>query len=242
MRKTDVPIRSSEGAEFDLHLALPAPGEAAPAIVLASAIHGVDEDVRAIANAFASRGYIAAAPDLFWRTVPGPLSRSDARAAQRAQPRLERIRTGEQDLVDVLSALRMHASFNGRAVLMGFCYSGPYAILAPKRLGYDAGIACHGTQMLDFIGELEGIERAVRILWGDQDAMAPAPVLDAYRAAAIRERNVWVHVFPGVRHGYTMRGNTEAFDSAAYESTMECALEILESLCGSAGGMHDGGP
>ena len=32
---------------------------------------------------------------------------------------------------------------------------GPYAILGPKRLGYDAGISCHGTQMLDFLPELE---------------------------------------------------------------------------------------
>ena len=34
---------------------------------------------------------------------------------------------------------------------MGFCYGGPYAILGPKRLGYAAGISCHGTQMLDYI-------------------------------------------------------------------------------------------
>ena len=40
--------------------------------------------------------------------------------------------------------------------LVGFCYGGPYAILGPKRLGYDAGISCHGTQMLDFLKDLDG--------------------------------------------------------------------------------------
>jgi len=45
-----------------------------PAIVLASAVHGVDKDIRAIADEFAANGYIAAAPDLFWRSIPGPLS------------------------------------------------------------------------------------------------------------------------------------------------------------------------
>jgi carboxymethylenebutenolidase len=39
--------------------------------VLASAVHGVDSDIVAIADEFASHGFIAAAPDLFWRTIPG---------------------------------------------------------------------------------------------------------------------------------------------------------------------------
>jgi hypothetical protein len=29
--------------------------------------------------------------------------------------------------------------------------AGLYAILGPKRLGYSAGISCHGSQMLDYI-------------------------------------------------------------------------------------------
>ena len=47
------------------------------------------------------------------------------------------------------------------------------AILGPKRLGYDAGISCHGSQMLDYIGELDGVTAPVCISWGDQDHRAP---------------------------------------------------------------------
>ena len=71
--------------------------------MLASAIHGPDADVRAIADEFAARGFIAAAPDLFWRSVPGPLPREDKRAAERAQPRLEKIKAGEADMADTLA-------------------------------------------------------------------------------------------------------------------------------------------
>ena len=72
-------IRSSGGGDFDCYLATPAAGGKVPAIVLASAVHGVDRDIREIADEFAGHGYIAAAPDLFWRTVPGPLGRDDER-------------------------------------------------------------------------------------------------------------------------------------------------------------------
>ena len=230
MVKQDIMIRSSEGPEFACYLAIPQTEHAVPGIVLASAIYGVDDDIRAVADDFASRGYIAAAPDLVWRTLPGPLPHGDPRAAQRSQPRLEKLRIGERDLTDVLAALRMQPKYNGRAAVIGFCYSGPYAIVAPKRLGYDAGIACHGTQMLDFIDELEDVQQPVRILWGDRDEMAPVNVREAYSARSARVRNVEVCSFPGVQHGYMMQANAKAFDRKAYDVSMSCALAILECL------------
>src|ERR1700692_2522534 len=144
-----VKIRSSAGGEFDCYLVAPNSAPPMTAIVLASAVHGVDTDIRAIADEFAANGVIAAAPDLFWRTLPGPLSHDDTRSQQRSQPRLEKIKTGERDLVDMLAYLRTLAQFNGQAAVIGFCYGGPYAILAPKRLGYAAGISCHGSQFLE---------------------------------------------------------------------------------------------
>ncbi len=102
-----------------------------------------------------------------------PRSHDDDRAAQRSQPRLEKIKAGEGDMADTLAYLGTLPKFNGRAAAMGFCYGGPYAILGPKRLGYAAGISCHGTQMLDYIQELDGVAESVCIIWGDQDHRAP---------------------------------------------------------------------
>ncbi len=245
-----VKIRSSEGGEFDCYLVAPkadapktdAPKTDAPktdaaktdgpmpAIVLASAVHGVDADIRAMADEFAANGVIAAAPDLFWRSLPGPLSRDDSRTQQRSQPRLETIKTGERDLVDMLAYLRTLSQFNGQAAVIGFCYGGPYAILGPKRLGYAAGISCHGTQLLDYVGELDGVRAPVCIIWGDRDHRAPAEVLDAYRDIPARMKNVEVHIFPGVLHGYMMRGSGQAFDGKTHDFSMARANAILDGL------------
>src|SRR5437763_4879405 len=104
-------IRSSDGGEFSCYLAMPETDDPVPAIVLASAVHGVDADIRAIADEFAQNGFIAAAPDLFWRTVPGPVSHDDKRAQERSQPRLERIAQGEADMADTLAHIRTLALF-----------------------------------------------------------------------------------------------------------------------------------
>ena len=181
---------------------------------------------------FAAHGYIAAAPDLFWRTLPGPLPRSDKRAPERSQPRLERIKAGEADMADTLAALRKLPSFNGRAAVIGFCYGGPYAILGPKRLGYAAGISCHGTNFNSFLGELDGVTAPICIIWGDQDHAAPPEVLDAYRKVPARMSNVEVHIFPGIKHGYMMPLAGEAFDRKTREFSLARALAILGGLRG----------
>jgi carboxymethylenebutenolidase len=238
MSGKDVKIHSSGGGEFDCYLAVPKTDTAVPAMVLASAIHGVDADIRAIADEFAAAGTIVAAPDLFWRTVPGPLPRSDERSKTRAQPRLERIKTGEADLADTLAFLRTLPQFNGRAAVMGFCYGGPYALIGPKRLGYAAGISCHGSQMLDYIKDIEGVDEPVCIIWGDQDHAAPANVRDAYRAIAARTKNLDLHIFPGVQHGYMMPAAPDAFDQKTRDFSMARAKAILDGLRGAGSALR----
>jgi carboxymethylenebutenolidase len=223
-------IRSSEGGEFDCYLSLPKSEQPAPAMVLASAVHGVDADIRALADEFAGHGFVAAAPDLFWRSVPGPLGHDDARTQARSQPRLDKIKAGEIDLVDTLSHLGTLRQFNGKAAVMGFCYGGPYAIIGPQRLGFTAGISCHGSQMLDYVTDIESLRAPVCIIWGDRDHRAPPDVLDAYRAIAARMNNVELHIFPGILHGYMMPGAPDAFDQKTRDFSMKRALAILEGL------------
>jgi carboxymethylenebutenolidase len=230
VRKQDIKIRSVDGKDFDCYVATPDTTGKVPAVVLASAIHGVDTDLRDIADAFAAKGYIAAAPDLFWRTVPGPLARGDDRLTPRGKPRLPVIKTGEKDMTDTLNELNKMPLFNGKAIAMGFCYGGPYAILGPKRLGYSGGVSCHGTQMGDFAHELEGTTQSISIIWGDQDHAAPPKVQEQYRALPTRHKNVDVHLVPGVLHGYMMKGSTTAFHQQTYDFSMGRALTILGGL------------
>ncbi|MGE3711633.1 MAG: dienelactone hydrolase family protein [Hyphomicrobiaceae bacterium] len=230
MTGRDIKIQASEGGEFDAYIAERSGAGKAPAIVLASSVHGVTADQRAIADSLASEGYIAIVPDLFWRTMPGPLAIDDPRTKIRSQPRKEKIRTGEADLRDTLAAVRRLDRCNGWSAVIGFCYGGPYAVIGPKRLGFDAGVSCHGTNMLDYIGELEGLEKPVSINVGDEDHAAPKEVLDAYQAAAKRMPNVDMRIYPGARHGYMFAGNAKAYDPGAYDATMQRVLKLMAGL------------
>ena len=229
LQRSHIKVRSGGGGEFDAYLSRPAVSGRVPAVVLASAVHGVDADIRAIADDFAARGFIAIAPDLFWRTIPGPLPQDDPRTGERSQPRAQVIALGEADLVDTLEALNTEPLFNGRAAVIGFCFGGPYAIVGPKRLGFEAGVSCHGSAMLDFIGEIEGVKAPVCLVWGDCDNRAPPEVLDAYRALPPKMPNVELHVFPGVQHGFMMKDDAR-FDAKASAFSMERTAALLAGL------------
>jgi carboxymethylenebutenolidase len=230
MQGQDIKIRSRDGGEFDCYVATPDGAGKAPGIVLASAVQGVDADIRGLADAFAAHGVFAAAPDLFWRSIAGPLPHGDPRCSERSRPRLERIKAGEADMADTLAHLGTLPRFNGRAIAAGFCYGGPYAIIGPKRLGFVAGFSCHGSQMGEYIAELEGVSQPLCFIWGDQDHQLPAELAEKYRAVAARMKNAELHIFPGIQHAYMIRGNTKAFDQKTYDFSMQRAFAMLDTL------------
>jgi len=65
-----VTIKSFDGGEFDAYLARPAGGYG-PGIVVLQEIFGVNDVVRGVADWYAAHGFVALAPDLFWRIQRG---------------------------------------------------------------------------------------------------------------------------------------------------------------------------
>jgi len=227
----DIRIAASEGGSFDCHLCAPTAGPAT-GVILASAVHGVDADLRATAGRFAEAGFLVAAPDLFWRTDPGPTPRTEEgtrRSAARSQPRAERIFAGLPDLADTAAMLRARPDCNGRIAAVGFCYGGPYAILGQTRLGFDAGMACHGTELHHYLAELKLARGPLSLHWGDQDHIAPLETLEMIQGAVADMPAAEVKIYPGVRHGFTAP-SSPAWDAAATEAAIGRIIEVLRGL------------
>ena len=131
---SDNRIVASGGGTFDCYVSLLESGPG-PALVIMSAVFGVNEDVH--------------------------------RARERAADRENWIERGMQDLADVMAELRHLPECNGRIAVVGLCYSGPYAILGPARLGCDAGFAFHGTAVENYLDALSDIgDTPIWLHWG----------------------------------------------------------------------------
>ena len=67
--KTHITILGRDGA-FDSYVVRPK-ASPAPAVVVLQELFGVNADIRKTSDELAEQGFIAVAPDLFWRQEPG---------------------------------------------------------------------------------------------------------------------------------------------------------------------------
>jgi carboxymethylenebutenolidase len=232
MAGQDIKITAQQGGAFDCYLSLPARGPA-PAVVIMPSVFGVDGDVRANCDDLAARGFVAAAPDPFWRGDAGPMGRDEdgaRRARERALDRAPLIEQGVTDLADVLAELKRLPECNGKVAVVGLCYGGPYAILGPARLGCDAGIAFHGTVLENYLDDLSGVHVPLSLHWGDQDHACPPETLARIREATGGMADVDITIYPGVGHGYSAPSSVKAWDEKAAENSWRRAVEVLDGL------------
>lgn len=232
MAGSDVKVKSIEDGEFDCYLAAPAGGKG-PAVIIIAAVTGVGPDIRKMADDLAASGFLAAAPDMFWRTDPGYIKRTEEtqpRIHARTQPREQVINTGIQDVADLRDYLKGHEKCNGKVAVLGFCYGGPYALIGTARLGMDAGCSYHGTNLASYTQDLENSDKPLLIHWGSEDHAAPPELVARYRDYAARMDNVDVHIFPGVKHGYMMTTAPAAYDPEAFRYSWDATLSLLGRL------------
>ena len=105
-------LMASDGGSFAAYLALPA-RLPAPALVVLPEIFNANPHIRSVADGWAADGFIALAPDVFWRQEAGcylPYT-DEGRTKARALQALLDTEQYARDLADIVAALR--ARMNG---------------------------------------------------------------------------------------------------------------------------------
>jgi carboxymethylenebutenolidase len=227
----DIVISTPEGS-FDCYLSVPESAAKAPGIVMASTVFGVDADLRKMCDDLAARGFLAAAPDFFWRGDKGSLPRTEEgskRASARAEDRTGLAKSGTRDLEATLDLLHQEPGCNGKTAVIGLCFGGPFALIGAAKLGCDAGAAFHGSVFGNHLDDLARIRVPLSLHWGDEDFALPAELLVKVRAAAAANRDIEIHIYPGVQHGYTCP-QSPVYAPDAAKLTWARTMPILDRL------------
>jgi carboxymethylenebutenolidase len=128
----DTTLRTPAG-EVAAYLALPAGEGPWPGVVVLHELLGLNADIRAQADRFAARGYVALAPDLFsFRRPKAVCVLAAFRAlAKRSGPAFDAIEAAR-------AAIAVRADATGRVGVIGFCMGGGFALLAAPSGGFSA--------------------------------------------------------------------------------------------------------
>jgi carboxymethylenebutenolidase len=205
---------SDSSGDFMGYLATPASGTGAGVLVIQE-IFGVNHDVRAKCDAWAAAGYIALAPDLFWRQQPGvALNTLDEAEWQQAFGFYNGfdIDAGVADLQASINALRARST--GNVGTVGFCLGGCLAYLCAARTDADANVGYYGVGIEKRLDEAAHIRKPLMLHIAAADSFVSAEAQAAIHRGLDAHPQVSLYDYAGQEHAFSRIGGTH-YDAAS---------------------------
>ncbi|MGC2760034.1 MAG: dienelactone hydrolase family protein [Candidatus Binatus sp.] len=233
MSSRKVTIEAQDGGTFSGYLSAP-PSGSGPGILVLQEIFGVSAHIRSVADRWAEEGYVALAPDLFWRLKPGVdlgFSPDDVKTARELGGRFD-IDQGLRDIGDAIVALKAQPEFKGKVGAVGYCLGGRLAFLAAARLGVDAAVSYYGTRMDGHLGEVKSVRCPIMFHFGGKDAAVPPETRDKIRAAFSAHDNAEFFVYADAGHAFNNDRRSEAYDPFAAQLARSRSIGLFRRTLG----------
>ena len=206
----DLSIRAADGSgSFNAYVALPRTGKG-PGIVVIQEIFGVNPWLRQVADRFAAQGYVAMAPDLFWRLKPGVQLDADIeREFQEGISYMQRFDQDKaiEDLQATLAALRSHPASTGKIGTVGYCLGGRLAFLTACRADADANVSYYGVNIPPLLGEAKNIKKPLLLHIAENDKFVPPAAQQQIKDALKPIATATIYSYPGADHGFARNGS-----------------------------------
>jgi carboxymethylenebutenolidase len=217
----------SNGATAQGYLSTPARGSG-PGVIVIQEWWGLVDHIKALADRFAAEGFAALAPDLYHGE-----STTSPDDAGRLMMALE-IDRAIRDLVGAIDYLAAQDTTSGATVgVVGFCMGGQLAVAAacasPKISAAVDFYGVHPNVTLDF----SSLGAPVLGLFAANDAFVTPNVArklrDDIKAAG---KNVDLHIYPGVDHGFFNDSRPDVYNAAAARDAWERTERFLRAHVG----------
>lgn len=205
-----------ESGSFSAYVARPE-GTPRAAILVIQEIFGVNEGIRQKCEDFAREGYLALAPDLFWRLKPG--IELDADVPEQFQQALELFGKFDQDkgVADIESTIQVaRAELGGGKVgAVGFCLGGRLAYMAAARTDIDASVGYYAVGIDGLLGEKHAIAKPLLLHIPTADHFVLPEVQAKMHEGLDDHPKVTLYDYPGEDHGFAAELGKRRSEEAA---------------------------
>lgn len=225
---TEINIPTADGKSFKAYIAVPEITPA-PAVIVIQEIFGVNQGIREKCDWLAAHGFLACAPDLFWRIEP------DIELSDKVPDELNRafdlfgqfdIEAGITDIKTTRHVLKGHAQGNGKVGCLGYCLGGKLAYLTACRTEIDASVGYYGVGIEGLLAEANKIEKPLMLHIAEEDGFVPKDAQAQIHGALSTNEKIHLHSYPGVDHAFTRVGGDNYAPEAA-EMADSCSIEFL---------------
>ena len=228
-------LKSFDGGEFDAYMALPASGYG-PGIVVLQEIFGVNEYMRTVCDWYASHGFVAICPDLFWRQEPGiqltDRSEAEWQKAFSLYQGLDEAKAVE-DSAAAVEFLRKHPAGNGRVGAVGFCLGGNLAWLLSVRFKPDCAVGYYGVSIEKTLGEANCLSSPLMLHIAGKDQYCPPDAQKEIHGALDANPLVTIHEYPDQDHAFGRPGGAHYDADAAELANLRTLEFFVRNLAGA---------
>jgi carboxymethylenebutenolidase len=224
-------IQSHDGGWFAGHLALPDSGSG-PGMVVIQEIFGVNAYIKGACERLAKLGYVAMAPELYWRIEPGVAI--DERAPDflpRGFGYMQRFdfQKGADDAVAALEHLRGVPEVEaGKAGILGFCLGGGISYMVAALASPDVTVSYYGSAVPDALALAPQIKSPILFQFGAADEYLPPAKQDQVRQAFAGRDEAEFHVHPGAGHAFDNNVSAVFHHRQAAEDAWRQTTEFLQ--------------
>ncbi len=210
-------VETLEGdAQFEAYCAKPARTPRA-AIVVIQEIFGVNAGIRRKCDTLADAGYLAIAPDLFWRLRPG--IQLDPDVPDQMQEALGLMGRFDQDagIRDIQAAIQTARQMvgGGKVGVVGYCLGGRLAFMSAARTDTDASVGYYGVGIDTLLGEKNAIAHPVLLHVPEEDHFVDKDAQARMHAGLDDHPKVSLYDYPGEDHGFAAEFGARRSETAA---------------------------
>lgn len=216
MPMIEIPTLEHDGA-FGAWLSEPS-GTPRGAIVVIQEIFGINEGIRRKCDHWAGLGYLAVAPDLFWRLQPGieldPDMPEDFQQALAYMSKFNQDQ-GIRDIEATIRDARSRLPEGGKVGVVGYCLGGRLAYMTAARTDTDATVGYYGVNLDALLGEKHAIARPLLLHIAGADHFVTPDKQKVIHEGLDDHPRVTIYDYPGADHGFAVEmGNRRREDAA----------------------------
>jgi len=196
-----IPSLKNDGT-IPAYVARPA-GTPTTAIVVIPEIFGVNPGIRQKADKWAAQGYLAVAPDIFWRFAPGVELNPDVEAELQEAFGYFQQYDPTDGVYDIESAIKwIRAQGVAKVGCAGYCLGGRLAYMAAARTDIDASVGYYGVMIDQMLDEAHHIANPLMLHIAGADHFVLPEAQAAIHAGLDDHPKVTLHDYPGLDHGF----------------------------------------
>lgn len=224
-----------QDASFDAYVAAPE-GTPKAAIIVIQEIFGVNPGIRQKCDGWAAQGYLAVAPDLFWRIKPGIELDPDVEAElQEAFGYFGQYDPddGVKDIEATIRAIRSGiGGLDGVAKVgaVGYCLGGRLAYMTAARTDIDASVGYYGVMIDQMLGEAHAIANPLMLHIPTADHFVGPEAQAAIHAGLDDHPKVTLHDYEGLDHGFAAEMGKRRDEAGAQLADGRTAAFFAEHL------------